>query len=108
MQNDSQTMIRIDDIDWMAVENTLRSERINAKMLRERYARGITQATFKRWMDHSLSPKWSIDWGKQGKNNYIRLLPRDREDILIAHMKGMILEHGLEGTLRAMAEATKR
>lgn len=110
MQNDttSHNMIRSDDINWTAVETTLRSERLNAKMLRQRFALGITPATWKKWMDAALSPKWSIDWGKQGKNNYIRLLPKDRGDILIAQMKGLISEHGLETTLRALGEATKR
>ena len=107
MQNDINTMIRIDDIDWTKVETTVRTERLNAKMLRERFAIGITPATFKKWMNQSLSSAWSIDWGKQGKNNYIRLLPKGRQDILISQLKRLVTDHGLEAILRAMAEATK-
>lgn len=108
MQTDSNNMVRIDDIDWGKVETTLRTERLNARMLREKFAGGITPATFKKWMTQSLSPRWSIDWGKQGKNNYIRLLPKDRADILIAEFKRAINEHGLDVALRAFADATKR
>jgi len=110
MQNDSTShnMIRSDDINWTAVETTLRSERLNAKMLRQRFASGITPATWKKWTDAALSPKYTVDWGKQGKNNYIRLLPKDQGDILVAQLKAIISEHGLEPTLRAFGEATKR
>jgi len=109
MQNDSvSNMIRSDDINWTAVETTLRTERVNAKMLRERFAAVITPATWKKWTDAALSPKYTVDWGKQGKNNYIRLLPKDQGDILVAQLKAIISEHGLEPTLRAFGEATKR
>jgi hypothetical protein len=108
MATNTLNLLRIEDINWKAVEAALISERLNARMARERFAPAITAATFKRWMITSLSERYSIDWGRQGRNNYIRLMPKATHDLLVATMYTLIREHGLTVVLRSIATATER
>ena len=108
MPTNTLNLLRIEDIDWKAVETALTSERLNGRMARERFAPAITAATFKRWMTVRLSERYSIDWGRQGRNNYIRLIPKDTDHLLVATMHTLIREHGLTAVLRSIATTTER
>ena len=100
---------RIEDIDWSGLAQTITSERINATEARERYAPQITAPTFKRWSESpdGLGTKYSIDWGRVGRGNYIRLLPRkDSESDILRRMSELVGEYGMLACVRALGEVS--
>ena len=102
--------IRIDDIDWSAIAKALSTERLNAVDCRMRFCPEITAPTFKRWAESpdGLGAKFSFDWGRVGKGNYIRIRPRgeDETDILRG-MADLVNRHGMRACLRALAEVSE-
>lgn len=92
------------DIDWDAIEREVKSKRVNMKGLCERYGRGVTQPTFKSWMQDKFAGKYRIDFGRQGRNNYIRFIPRDTEDTLLDQLVKLEKQYGRAALLTAMIQ----
>ena len=90
------------DIDWDAIEREVKSKRVNMKGLCERYGLGVTQPTFKSWMQDKFAGKYRIDFGRQGRNNYIRFLSYEEEDTLLDQLVQMEKKHGKAALLTAM------
>lgn len=101
--------IRIDDIDWNGLAKALLNERLNAKETRERFCPQITAPTFKRWAESpdGLGAKYSIDWGRVGKGNYIRINERNQaESDILRRMAELVNTHGMLACVRALAEVS--
>ena len=99
--------IRIDDIDWNGIAKALSNSRLNAKQSRDQFCPQITAPTFKRWAESpdGLGAKFSIDWGRTGRGNYIRLIPRSvGESDLFRTMAELVSTHGVTSCARALAE----
>lgn len=102
--------IRIDDIDWNEIAKALSNGRLNAKQSRDQFCPQITAPTFKRWAEspEGLGAKFCIDWGRTGRGNYIRLIPRSDDDSdILRSMAQLVNTHGMLACLRAFAEVSK-
>lgn len=101
--------IRIDDIDWNGMVKALSNGRLNAKQSRTQFCPEITAPTFKRWAEspEGLGAKFCIDWGRTGRGNYIRLIPRSEgESDLFRTMAELVSTHGVTSCIRALAEVS--
>jgi len=101
--------IRIDDIDWSGIAKALSSNRMNAKETRQEFCPQITAPTFKKWAESpaGLGAKYSIDWGRVGKGNYIRIHERDQaESDILRKMAELVTTHGMLACVRALAEVS--
>ena len=92
------------DIDWDAIEREVKTKQVNMKGLCERYGRGVTQPTFKSWLQDKFAGKYRIDFGRQGRNNYIRFLPHATEDTLLRQLMQLEKQYGRETLLTAMIQ----
>jgi hypothetical protein len=100
---------RIDDIDWNGVAKALTNERLNASEVRGRFCPQISPPTFKTWAESpsGLGAKYRIDWGRTGRNNYIRITERTEvESELMSSMADLVFRHGMLSCVRALAEVS--
>ena len=94
------------DIDWIAVEQDALSKRFNMKKLAEKHGLGVSQPTFKSWMQDHFAGKYRIDPGRQGRGNYIRLIPHSEQNSLSDKMRALKAQYGDTAFNRAFAEVT--
>jgi hypothetical protein len=92
------------DIDWASVEQKVLSEYINLSELCEEYGFGVTKPTFKSWMMNHFSGKYRIDFGRQGRGNFIRFIPIAAQNSLTDQMRKLRSQYGEAAFNRSFAE----
>ena len=124
MSRKTVSKITAEDIDWDAVENAILNKNVNAKSVRNRFGKGVTPQTFKRWATTVLGVKYTVDWGGPGRFNVVRLLPKqtkvkasDTAPVASPNKVGggvsdgvnlLVRDHGLASVLFAIAQVVAR
>lgn len=122
MNKKTVSKITAGSIDWDAVETEILSGNANAKSIRNRFGRGVSPPTFKRWASCALGAKHTVDWGCRGRFNVVRLLPKQKAKAsdstpmeAIAKVGGvndevnlLVNDHGLALVLFAIAQVVAR
>ena len=106
-----KTKTEITDIHWDEVEAAIVKASMSAKTLRDKFGKGISPITFRRWCEKTVGRKFRIDWGTQGRFNRVR--PKTKAVAnsplpLEPSIKSLVSEYGVAAVLRELARTAYR